>query len=322
MNPLISPPNASRSSLVQRLLPGLRRRRDGTAPALRQAALRPTAAGLFWLVAVVALIATAINYGNNLIFALAFLLLAVWLQSAWQCRHLVRRVDWRPNAPSAVFAGEALALDGRLRGGKPAAAIALQAGKLAGAEQLFDTSGEAQPGLLLPTEQRGERVVTDLMLVSVWPLGLWRARRPLPAMKAIVYPRPAGELPLPTGNPQPAHRQAATDDFQGLRGYAPGDSPRRINWRVFSRRDELAINCFDGDAGGEALWLSWEQTAGDGEARLGQLAAWLLAAEHAGREYGLRLPGQSLPPARSRSHRDRCLQRLALFDPAFPTATP
>ena len=35
--------------------------------------LRPTAAGFFWLLAVVALIATAINYGNNLIFAQAFL---------------------------------------------------------------------------------------------------------------------------------------------------------------------------------------------------------------------------------------------------------
>lgn len=318
MSPLISPPDASRSPLLQRLLPGLGRRRDGAV----HTSLRPTAAGLFWLVAVVALLATAINYGNNLIFALAFLLLAVWLQSAWQCRHLLRRVDWRPNTPGAVFAGEALALDGRLSGGKPAAAVALQAGKLTGADSLFDTAAEAQPGLLLPGGQRGERVVADLALVAAWPLGLWRARRPLPAMQAIVYPRPAGDLPLPTGNPQPAHRQAASDDFQGLRGYAPGDSPRRINWRVFSRRDELAVNCFDGEAGGETLWLSWEQTAGDSEARLGQLAAWVLAAEHAGREYGLRLPGQSLPPARSRSHRDRCLQRLALFDPAFATSTP
>ncbi len=316
----ISPPNASRSPLLSRLLsplfPGTRRVAEG----LPRPSLRPTAAGFFWLLAVVALIATAINYGNNLVFALAFLLLAVWLQSAWQSRQLVHQLDWRPNVPGAVFAGEALAIDGRLHNGKPAASVALQAARQPGAESRFDASGEAQPGLLLPTAQRGEIIVADLALVSVWPLGLWRARRPVPASKAIVYPRPAGELPLPTGNPQPAHRQAATDDFQGLRGYAPGDSPRRINWRVFSRRDELAVNCFDGDAGGEALWLSWEQTVGDGETRIGQLAAWVLAAEHAGREYGLRLPGHALPPARSRNHRDRCLQCLALFDSA--TATP
>lgn len=316
MNLPISPPNASRSPLLSRLLPGAHRLADGPL----RSSLRPTAAGLFWLLAIVALIATAINYGNNLVFALAFLLLAAWLQSAWQCRQLVRQLDWHPNVPGAVFAGEALALDGRVHNGKPAAAIALQAARQAGAESQFDASGEAQPALHLPTAQRGEKIIADLALVSVWPLGLWRARRPLPAVKATVYPRPAGELPLPTGNPQPAHRQAATDDFQGLRGYAPGDSPRRINWRVFSRRDELAVNCFDGDAGGEALWLSWEETTGDGEARISQMTAWVLAAEHAGREYGLRLPGQSLPPARSRNHRDRCLHRLALFDSA--TAAP
>lgn len=318
MSPPISPSNASRSPRLSRLLAGAHR----LSEASPRPVLRLTAAGVFWLLAVVALTATAINYGNNLVFALAFLLLAVWLQSAWQCRQLVHRLDWRPDVPGAVFAGEALALNGRLHNGKPAAGIALQAARQVGAESRFDASGEARPALLLPTGQRGEKIIADLALVSAWPLGLWRIRRPLPAMKAIVHPRPAGELPLPTGTPQPAHRQAAADDFQGLRGYAPGDSPRRINWRVFSRRDELAVNCFDGDAGGEALWLTWEQTAGDGETRIGQLAAWVLAAEHAGREYGLRLPGQSLPPARGRKHRDHCLQRLALFDSAPATPLP
>ena len=128
---------------------------------------------------------------------------------------------------------------------------------------------------------------------------------------------------MPAGNPQQAHRQAASDDFQGLRAYAPGDSPRRINWRVFGRRNELTVNRFDGDAGGAALWLAWEQAPGDGESRISQLTAWVLAAEHSGREYGLRLPDQSLAPARGRTHHDQSLTLLAHFESELPaTAKP
>lgn len=281
----------------------------------RHLPLRPTAAGIFWLLAVLALIATAVNYGNNLIFALAFLLLAVWLQSAWQCHRLLGKLVWQTNSVTPVFAGEALRLDGRVSSQQPCAAeITLVHSRMPGIETAFDGAGEATPMIVLPTSRRGELLIEDLALVSRWPLGLWQTRRPLVAMRALVYPHPAGERPLPGGNPRLAHRQAATDDFQGLRAYAPGDSPRRINWRVFGRRDELAVNRFDGEAGGEALWLEWDLTDGDGETRLSQLAAWLLAAEHAGRDYGLRLPGQALPPSRGRPHRDKCLTLLALFN--------
>lgn len=293
--------------------------KPSSSPSFPRLPLRPTAAGAFWLLAVLALLATAVNYGNNLIFALAFLLLAVWLQAAWACYRHLARLAWRANRIEPAFAGATLWLDGRLGGGQHAAEVLLAAGRQLGSCTAFDGDGEALPQLALPTERRGELTVGHLVLRSRWPLGLWQASRPLPALHCLIYPHPAGDLPLPGGNPHTAHRQAATDDFQGLRTYTPGDSPRRINWRVFGRRDELAINCFDGEAGGEALWLEWDQVPGDTERRLSQLAAWILAADQAGREYGLRLPGQTLPPARGRLQRERGLKCLALFAPDSST---
>lgn len=281
--------------------------------------LRPTAAGSFWLLAVLALLASAINYGNNLIFALAFLLLALWLQSAWQCRRQLRRLVWQGNAPVAVFAGERLVVDGRVGNGQADAWVALADDGRAGSPADFDAQGETTVALALPTAQRGERQLATLRLVSRWPLGLWQASRPLPALRAIVYPQPAGELPLPASDPRHAHRQAASDDYQGLRAYAPGDPPRRINWRVYGRSGELTVNRFDGGAGGNALRLDWERTVGDVECRLAQLTAWLLAAEHAGHEYALRLPGFTRPPGRGAAQRAACLEALALFSPANPS---
>ena len=51
----------------------------------------------------------------------------------------------------------------------------------------------------------------------------------------------------------------------------------------------------------------------DEEARLSQLARWVVDAEAHGERYGLTLPGMQLGPDRGPEHRHRCLAALALF---------
>jgi uncharacterized protein (DUF58 family) len=52
---------------------------------------------------------------------------------------------------------------------------------------------------------------------------------------------------------------------------------------------------------------------GDVEARLSQLALWLIEAERARRPYGLRLPGTEIPPAVGESHFHQCMRALSQF---------
>lgn len=283
--------------------------------------LRPTLAGLFWLLAVIALLATAINYGNNVIFAMAFLLLSIWLQAAWRCHHHLARITWLAHTPAATFVGDCMRIEGRINHALPSAEVWLADDACRGNPFPVDHAGEAQCSLDLPAPTRGEHTLDYLRLASSWPLGLWQSQRRLPAMTVMVYPRPNGTSPLPGSNPTRAHRQAASGDFQDLLSYTPGDPPRRINWRVFARRDELLVNRFDGDRGGRALWLDFADCAGDTEARLSQLANWVLGAEHAGQEYGLRLPGAHVPPGIGRHQRGECLRRLALFRQPEPTTS-
>jgi uncharacterized protein (DUF58 family) len=42
----------------------------------------------------------------------------------------------------------------------------------------------------------------------------------------------------------------------------------------------------------------------------------VIEAETAGQRFGLRLPGVEFEPEFGASHRDRCLQAIALFKPA------
>ncbi|MBW7900568.1 MAG: DUF58 domain-containing protein [Rhodocyclaceae bacterium] len=302
------------------------------AAADARPALRPTAAGLFWLAAVPALLATAINYGNNLLFALAFLMFAVWAQAAWACRRNLVDLSCRVLPPAPAFAGAALTVAASVdAGGRPRRQLALACGARSARGGAAIAGGTAGQGTTtgaavdagaatttlqvdVPAGRRGRQPLAPLSLVSAWPLGLWRCRLPLPAQAALVWPAPAGNPALPGAAPNPAHRRTASADFQGLRAYAPGDPPRRINWRAYARREELAVNDFDGGEGGRALWLDIAHCAGDLEARLAQLAARVLAAEHAGREYGLRLGAAAgVPPGLGRAQREACLRRLALY---------
>jgi uncharacterized protein (DUF58 family) len=278
--------------------------------------LRPTRAGVCWLVAVLALLATAINYSSNLIFAMAFVMLSLWLQSAWLCRRNLRGLRWHPATPVPAFAGEHAGIGG---------AVAEMAGFHRHALQLQAADGLSDPSDLaaksdvrleaaVATRCRGVQLAAPVAIVSTYPFGLWRYRLALPAMEALVYPRPAGDAPLPVAAPVPAHRQFAADNFQGVRRYTPGDPTQRINWRVYGRSGQLVVNQFDGAQGGEALWLRWEQTQGDTETRLSQLTAWILEAQRDGLEYGLRLGRLQFAPRRGADHQAACLSVLARFD--------
>lgn len=290
-------------------------RRHVQAP---RAGLRPTRSGVCWLVAVLGLLATAINYSNNLIFAMAFVMLSLWLQSAWLCRRNLRGLRWHPAAPVPVFTGERLAVGGIVveTGGYRRQGLQLAAAEASSTPAAVAPSSDVRLFAHVPTVRRGVRTVAPLALESTYPFGLWRQRAHLPAMEALVYPAPAGDAPLPTAAPVPAHRSFATDNYQGVRRYAPGDPTRRINWRVFGRTCELMVNQFDGAAGGDALWLRWDQTQGETEERLSQLAAWIVAAQRDGLDYGLQVGRTQFPPQHGAEHQAACLSALACFDAA------
>jgi uncharacterized protein (DUF58 family) len=136
-----------------------------------------------------------------------------------------------------------------------------------------------------------------------------------------VYPRPEpGALPPLASGSQAggAHARAhGSDDFSGLRGYQPADSPRHVAWKAAARSDDMLTKQFAGEAIAE-LWLDLRDApAALGlEQRLSRLAGWVIAAERGGAHYGLRLPGAEIAPGRGDAHRAACLEALALYDGA------
>ncbi len=307
----------------------------------RASLLRPprffvTTCGAWTLLAVLALLLIAINYGNNLVFATAFFILALFLQAGWRNWRALRGLEVRLIPAPPVFAGDTAGIEAELSFRAARAREGLHLclpGKNdkndepcgGGCSDRVDIEpAERGARLALPwhASGRGWRTLDGVALSTTAPLGLWRSRRALGAVRMLVYPRPGGDALPPRIANAPAHGAPQAESFAGVREYAPGDSLTRINWRIYGRRGELATNVFDGAAGAHARQLSWNDTDGDTETRLSQLARWVLEADSEGGEYRLELPGGSsgpqnfglhCTPNRGPEHRDACLAALALF---------
>jgi uncharacterized protein (DUF58 family) len=177
----------------------------------------------------------------------------------------------------------------------------------------------ARVTLRFPAHQRGEHKVETLCLTSAYPLGFIRfLKRFASSHSYIVYPRPAGEVRLPTSfvhrsGSRPLTDLGEGDDFAGVRAYVPGESQRHVDWKAVARGQPLMTKLFTAEAEGVVYLDFLALRSVDVEEKLSQLALWVIEAERAQRPYGLRLPGAQIPPDVGQSHFHQCLRALSLF---------
>ena len=295
----------------------------------RRVYIVPSRLGLFFGGVLLILLVGSINYALSLGFALTFLLAGMGLAGMVQTTRNLARLAVQAGRADSVFAGErALFRLGLANDAEFDRPEILLRHLSSGAQCRVDVGAGAttEAVLAIPAERRGWQPLGRVMLETRFPLGLFRAWSYVePECRCLVYPRPEpGALPPPAPSALAggarAHAQGS-DDFSGLRGYQPADSPRHVAWKSVARRstlharsDDMLTKQFAGEAVAE-LWLDLRDLpASLGlEARLSRLAGWVLAAERGGAHYGLRLPGSELAPARGEAHRGACLEALALY---------
>jgi uncharacterized protein (DUF58 family) len=177
----------------------------------------------------------------------------------------------------------------------------------------------ARVTLRFPARQRGEHNVGTLCLTSVYPFGCLRFLKKFASSQTyIVYPKPAGDVRLPSSfvhrrEGRPLMELGEGDDFAGLRAYVHGESQRHIDWRAVARGQPLMTKEFAADAEGVVYFDFSALHFTNVEERLSQLALWVIEAERARRPYVLRLPGTEIPSAVGQPHFHQCLRALSLF---------
>lgn len=261
----------------------------------------------------------SINFSNNLIFAMTFLMVSIACVGWYHTRINVRGLRLGEWHVQPVFAGQTISYRvsvtnpiSRMRHGIMAKASGHQKQR----EQSFSANEQLDVLLDRAATERGRLTGGPAHLQSVFPLGIFEVRLAASELpECLVYPKPEGGQPLPDRLAgRDAHLSAESGSFTEMRRYAPGDSLSHINWKAMARFDELYTKEFDGAEGKPALWLRWEDvTAGGVESKLSQLCQWVLEVHQQNREFGLELPGLSIEPASSEAHMKRCLEALACY---------
>ncbi|WP_298826139.1 DUF58 domain-containing protein [uncultured Piscinibacter sp.] len=287
----------------------------------------PTPAGLMFAATLVVLLLASINYQLNLGYVLTFLLAGSGVVSMHVTHNTLRTLTLRLRTPAAVFAGEPALLEAVLTSPDDARfGIGL---KLADADNSTLTwidvpaQGQASAQVSFVPAQRGLHVLPTLSIETRFPLGLFRAWAIWrPASQLLVFPapeRPGAPLPPARAVSGGMARGRSTQggEVEGVRSYRRGDPLKLVYWKKAAKTLASGGDLVSRDTASavhQQLWLDWQACAGlDPEARLSRLAAWVVAAQRAGAEYGLGLPGRSIEPGEGEAHRRRCLEALALW---------
>ncbi len=285
----------------------------------------PTAgfAGLLFVLGAMWYAASSQN--NTAVYLLFFVLTAVFLVSIPHTLINLAGVTATLESVQPAFVGQEVSLPLEIMNDSRATRHGIELG-LSGSDrerQRIDyvpARKAARVTLRFSARQRGEHTVGTLCLTSAYPLGFIRCLKKFsPSQSYIVYPKPAGDLRLPSRfvhrrDGRPLTELGEGDDFAGVRDYVHGESQRHIDWRAVARGQPLMTKQFTAEAEGVVYFDFSALHFANVEERLSQLALWVIEAERARRPYGLRLPGIEILPGVGQAHFHQCMRALSLFE--------
>lgn len=265
-----------------------------------------------------------LTQGNGAAYLLCFVFAAVALVSTLHAWANLQGIEIEADPVRAAFAGDELAITMRVRSTRHRTHLGIRIRAAAGGSEVtfarVSPQGTVEGAMTANAARRGVFPGVTVLIESNYPLGFFTARTRVElSAPHHVYPEPRGDRPLPVTPRSAGSGSGGTrpggDDFGGVRAWRVGESQRHIDWKAVARGQPLLIKQWAGDTNATAV-LTWNSAPHlIPEARLGQLARWVIEAERSGRLYALELPGVALPPGRGDAHFHASLRRLAEFTP-------
>jgi uncharacterized protein (DUF58 family) len=204
----------------------------------------------------------AINTGNNLLYLLLGMMLALIILSGVLSESVLQKLEVHRKLPGRIFAGQPALVELTLRNHKRRApSFSIQV-----LEQIDGIPEEERPAAYFmrvdagSTEvsqyrfvypRRGRWRIEGVEVATRFPFELFRKSRDLGEEgHVVVYPWPLEPPPLlgvaarPQGDVR-RHKVGAGSDFYGMRDYRMGDDVRDIHWKTSARRGQLILREFE-----------------------------------------------------------------------------
>ena len=230
-------------------------RASGAAEAMRAQraipeGIRITRVGLWYVLLTVLVAVAATNTGNNALYLVLALMLALLVVSGIVSRQNLRGFDVAVQLPEEIFAGEPVALGFELTNRarfwpRWLVQVSLVQQEVGALVPHLAAGGTSRGSLSTSFSRRGPQTLGFAHLASLFPLGLFRKGMRLALdEEALVYPR---LVPAPrprSGSSEIAgergrQRRGSGHELYALRFFQSGDDPRGVHWKQTAKTGVL-----------------------------------------------------------------------------------
>ncbi|WMS87475.1 DUF58 domain-containing protein [Pleionea litopenaei] len=279
----------------------------------------PTRFGLLMALVTFLMGVGATNYQNNLIFITTFACMTLGVLGILLTFNNLVSTRFSIHPINPIFAGEIARCRISAASNKTHFAVNLNFKREDIQSLDILPKAEQHSDLSLSFATRGIYSIPPIRVSTQYPFGFFQAWSWLFFdAQVVVYPQPL--------KPEDIHLAKASgdsdytdqykdgiEDFYGLKAYQSGESMSRIHWKSYAQEKGLQTKHFvdyvsDPDS---FNFDAFEESST--EKRLSYLCYLVLEAARQGRQFGLILPGRTIPVNSGVEHQDACLLALAQY---------
>lgn len=283
----------------------------------------PSRRGFIFFIFVLVLWLLGTNYQNNLILALTFLLISIFIVSILHTYANLAGLEIQLKGAANAYVGDVLEFYVSVINPRKSLcdglALRWQTSELSATKAQVPGFSSSLVSVPLLAIKRGVLSPPRLCVESEYPLGLLRCWTWLNFdVEALVYPQPL-EVALRSTLTEDEHGDgehptSGGEDFSALHEYRAGDPLKHVAWKLYAKEQGLYTKEFSQNMSRER-WLDFSQVdAVETERKLSALCFWALQFYQQDESFGLLLPGKKIPPNRGENHKAHVLECLARYE--------
>ena len=276
-----------------------------------------TTSGYIYVIITIVLSVGVANTGNNLLYLMASLMLALMFLSGLSSLGNLFFLDVSIIPSREIFAEipAQFSFVGHKRRGR---SFFLSCETPFGSIRLPFIRGRLKAPLWLKFPRRGPARIETIRIHSGFPLGFFRRFKTYSVgLELLVYPRPIPRVqPSLKGNAEDgvgmdSLQGELNDEIKELRAYRQADPLKWIDWKATARKGEMVVRDFY-RLEGDTLTIDLSGKQGSWERRLSEACYLILEGCRKKLSVALILPDREFGPGRGEKHKRLLLEALSL----------